>query len=576
MGRRVVRNSKWRSLVASARKRWTVSISLGVLLLILLIQLLYPSSVTVPFAKIAGKYHGFSSNVEIEKNLQSQFIDTKLGISVKGDLKQYELSKVGAELQLDDMTSQLVNYPLSLRVIPLSIVFYSPEVEELSVQFDRDRLKEFAGEFSEKYNKEPKNASIKLEGDQILAEEASHGYSINPDQLIDRIESQQYEINEKSTFAAPLEFVEPEVTDAEVEQARGQLETALSKQIIVSNDTTGQQFTPEKPVVASWLAVQRVEEDNSVQVTLQPEAISKYIEELNQQVGEAPDPVKVTFRDGREVERVGGSQGVGVDQGKFMADIQSSIFTPTAYAYVSLTLKDLAPAEQINYTYTNTEAGLAAKLDELTSRYNAKISIKQLDGGKWSANSKGAETWPSASTYKLYVAAMLFSKIETGETSWNDQLIDRSVTSCFESMIVVSANECAEEWLRKFGRSTLERYIYERGISDATRFTDSGPARTSANDLVKILEGFHNGSLANGDNTNRLMDAMGRQIWRKGIPAGTAGSVNDKVGFLWDYTHDAGIVRHPRGTYILAVMTKGHNYGTISQITKEIEQVMYP
>jgi hypothetical protein len=69
---------------------------------------------------------------------------------------------------------------------------------------------------------------------------------------------------------------------------------------------------------------------------------------------------------------------------------------------------------------------------------------------------------------------------------------------------------------------------------------------------------------------------MSRQIWRKGIPSGTAGWTSDKVGFLWDYVHDVGVIHHPRGTYVMAVMTKGANYGVIAQITREIEEVLYP
>lgn len=575
MGRNLMRNPRFKNIVATAKRRWIISITLGLVALVLLIQIFYPSNYTVPFAKVAGNYHGFTSDIEIEKLLQSKFIDSKVGISVAGDVEKVNVAKIGASLDLEETTESVLEYPLSLRIIPFSFIFYSPDVDEFSLDFDRDRLKEFSLEFSTNHSLESKSASVKLIDGEISVESSEKGYAINPSKLIDKIESQEYTLSETSSFAAPLDFIAPEVTDAEVEGARALLEAALNKQIVISKDDTGQQIVPAKDVVATWLSVNK-SEDGSIAVVLNSDQISSYLTELNKQVGNSPEPVKVIFKDGREVERNGGSPGIGVDQDKFIADIQNTLFTPAAYGYVSLALKEIPAPEQAVYTYTNSQDGLAAKLDELTKRYNAKISVKQLSGGGWSANSKGSETWPSASTYKLYVAAMLFSKIESGEIKWSDEILGRNVSSCFESMIVVSTNECAEEWLRRFGRSNLENYIYQHGISDATRFTDAGPARTSANDLVRILEGFYKGSLASGENTNKLMDAMSRQVWRKGIPSGTTGSVTDKVGFLWDYTHDSGIVRHSRGTYILAVMTKGHNYGTISQITKEIEQVMYP
>ena len=50
----------------------------------------------------------------------------------------------------------------------------------------------------------------------------------------------------------------------------------------------------------------------------------------------------------------------------------------------------------------------------------------------------------------------------------------------------------------------------------------------------------------------------------------------DKVGFIWDYVNDTAIVHHPRGTYVMTIMTKGQSYGAIAAMTREIERIMYP
>ena len=61
------------------------------------------------------------------------------------------------------------------------------------------------------------------------------------------------------------------------------------------------------------------------------------------------------------------------------------------------------------------------------------------------------------------------------------------------------------------------------------------------------------------------------------MPTGSGASeIYDKVGFLWDYTHDTAVVRHPRGTYVVTIMTRGQSYARIAQITREIERLMYP
>ena len=88
------------------------------------------------------------------------------------------------------------------------------------------------------------------------------------------------------------------------------------------------------------------------------------------------------------------------------------------------------------------------------------------------------------------------------------------------------------------------------------------------------MEGIYNGNLVDEQNRHKMLDMMRRQIWRKGIPSGTAGWTSNKVGFLWNYVHDVGVVHHPHGTYILAIMTKYANYGIIAKITTELENFM--
>jgi len=52
--------------------------------------------------------------------------------------------------------------------------------------------------------------------------------------------------------------------------------------------------------------------------------------------------------------------------------------------------------------------------------------------------------------------------------------------------------------------------------------------------------------------------------------------VHDKVGFLWDYVHDTAIVNHPKGNYVMTIMTKGQSYAAIAAVTREVERIMYP
>ena len=63
---------------------------------------------------------------------------------------------------------------------------------------------------------------------------------------------------------------------------------------------------------------------------------------------------------------------------------------------------------------------------------------------------------------------------------------------------------------------------------------------------------------------------MKRQIYRAGIPKGTGQTVADKVGFVDNVIHDAGIVYGPNGPYILVIMTSNSSWSAIASIASQI------
>ena len=176
----------------------------------------------------------------------------------------------------------------------------------------------------------------------------------------------------------------------------------------------------------------------------------------------------------------------------------------------------------------------------------------------------------------LFISLLLFDKINAGQIHWSDSIQGTDVETCLYNTIHYSANNCAEQWINDWGRSWINSALYAKGFSNSNTFTASDATHTSAQDLKKLLVGLYNRTLFNASDANQLIGLMKQQVYRSGIPAGSAGTVADKVGFLWDYLNDAAIVYHPRGTYVLVIMTKGQSWGKIAEITKQIEKIMYP
>lgn len=171
----------------------------------------------------------------------------------------------------------------------------------------------------------------------------------------------------------------------------------------------------------------------------------------------------------------------------------------------------------------------------------------------------------------------MFNKINDGQLEWTDTTQGTTVETCLKNTIVVSANNCAEQWIKNWGGgSGVNSALRTQGFSNATSFATPDAIHTSVADLQRLLIGLNNRSLFTGADGEKLLSYMKQQVYRSGIPAGSAGTVADKVGFLWDYLNDAAIVYHPRGTYVLVVMTKGQSWAKIAEITRQLEAIMYP
>lgn len=555
------------------RYKWWLLV-VAVLMVEVFVQVLYPPRYTLPFARYNHEWYGFKHRNGLAIKEQRAFAAAKVRLQASAGTSDVELAALGASLRETDSFEALHHYPLYWRVVPFSILWQWPQVASLSVAFDDDALGRSVAAFASEKKIAPKNATLQLRDGQVVATPATIGKEVDEAALRTTIMQAQYDIVGTTTITVPEREIAPTATADDLAAVREQAELAVAKQVRITVAGRDDIFTLTREQVASWLQITEV--DGVATLQLHAPAVESYIAELNKKVARPAGETVVSLVDGREASRQEAPAGERINQADFIEQVRAALFTAGRYKYMQAQLVAVPPSIKTVQSYSNSQAGLDAKLQEIGRRYNVRISLKQLNGAGWQASYRGDESTPSASTYKLYIALRLFEEIQAGRTSWQAAMLDTSVAGCFDRMILHSTNQCAEAWINQFGRRELNEFLRQRGISHVTTFVSRDATRTSANDLVRILAGVYDGTLVNGPHREKLLDMLKRQIWRKGIPAGTKGWTSNKVGFLWDYVHDAGIVHHPRGTYVMAIMTKGANYGIIAQITRELEAFMYP
>lgn len=555
------------------KKKIVMSGFLLFIVAILLVQIFYSKDLVRPFIKFEGKNIGFTNRVDFENSIHKIFNDSVVKLKFDGVEKDYKYADLGFEISLDGSQKDIFDYDLWKRFLPFSI-FEVRDFSGIKLSVKREKLKIFAEKFVKENSKSAERAILRIdENGEVILKDAEKGREFNVDELIDFFEKNVANLAIKS-FDIPYRKTNIEDKNNYI-AVKNKLNKFLEQGLILSYE--GKDFKIERREFSDFINIEVLE--NEIKLLPKQEKINQKIAELNKKVEQPAKQVKVIFEDGVEIRREGGKRGRRISISDFSNKMSQYLAGDNFSGKINISPEEVPSTEQKIYTFSRTSKGLRAKIESIARKYrNVKISVKQLDSDGWQASYRGGEPTVSASTYKLFVAMRVFEWMRQDNHNWGSGAHhNMSIDACFNEMIVVSTNRCSEAWLAQFGRAEMNEYIYRNGISGATNFNTGNATTTSADDLVRILEKIHYGSWVSGEQQEYLLGLLARQKHRKGIPSASKGQVFDKVGFLWDYTNDAAIVKHPRGTYIVAIMTKGSGgYPTIAQITRELEEFMYP
>lgn len=214
-------------------------------------------------------------------------------------------------------------------------------------------------------------------------------------------------------------------------------------------------------------------------------------------------------------------------------------------------------------------AEMEVQLDAVFAGAEYAVEVVNLADGTTPVAIDEDEVFVSASTYKLYVAYSMLSAVDSGTMTWESELNGTTLGECFAQMIEISDNACPEAWL--YDVSSRDEVTAQANAIGATStaFVDGQAATTTASDLATILTGVYEGTLLSESSNETLIEEMMAQVYREGIPAGIgdSGVVADKVGFLYGYLNDAGIVYSDKGDYVFVILTNNSSWAAIAEAT---------
>lgn len=553
----------WERVVALRKHKAVVVVGAG-LLVIVGVQLMYPSDKVLPFARLDDAPVGLMSAVDVEKKIAADYTNGTVETTVRSDTSKTPFAETGIVTDNKTILAGLTEYPWYLRVIPLSSVVKGALTNQsVRATVDDERFVAFAQTIEKKCLVPAKNAGAKVERGTVVLDPAADGETCTNESLKTQVVERPLQKNSVS-YVVALSPLKPERSDSDVSGLLTEANVLAGRRIAVT--VGGTTYTPDRATVAGWLAFVEDDTTSMLRVGLNDDAVKKYLETIQKEVYVAPGVTYVTTHDGIETGRSVGASGRGVDIAVTTEALKKQI--QAGDGTVVATPVVLAPSLKYSRTYSRTPAGLQALVDDLVRDKNMAISVRKLGDSGVSAN--GSKQYHPASTYKLFAAYSVMKRVDSGQMSWAQTASGgQTVAQCFDKMIVYSDNACAEWFGATIGWNAVTADARSAGASGATVL--SQPFVSTANDLATFLQKLESNQLGVSEASRaRLLDAMKRQIYRQGVPAGVGVTVANKVGFLEGTLHDAAIVYAPSGVYVVVIMSDGQSWGVIADAARQL------
>lgn len=547
--------------------------------LMIAVQLAYPHDRVRPYAKIAGIAIGGMSQDEAVKTVDAAYQSATLAIyfgEAKDPYRSPIFKDLGAEVD-SQQAVQANRYAWWLRLIPSSFwwAHLVSNYAEVSVHMNDQTVRDYVtAELGESCHVDPINASIKASRDKLTLVPSEDGGTCVFDDVVTQITGATPEPTGQATARLAVDREAPAISDDMAKKLMATIEQRLSGgevRLIFE----GQTFSFGPSEVRSWLLFEANEDQTKLVARIDGDKADGVLnEKISAAVARSPGVVTITTRDFQELSRSGGGEGRALNVRQTADNLARFLMQETAEAQVAVMM--LPPEQKFIRSYSSSDAGLSALMKNFAEDNPGTygVSLIELSGNRRRASYNDTRKFTTASTYKVYVAYSTLRRVENGTFQWTDQIAGgRDLAKCFDDMIVLSDNPCAEALVKKIGYTPLHRDVQALGLTN-TSFIDKESYKTTAGDLSTFMASLETGQLPiNAENRQRLNNALKRNVYRRGIPAGASGAVANKVGFLDALLHDTAIVYAPGDTYVLTILTDGSSWGKIAELTREIEKL---
>lgn len=521
---------------------------------------------TMPGVTLYGENVGIKSYAQLQSDVNNKLSTRSLTVTINDSVHSLTYTDLGISFS----STKTFGYTKKLGDfwnLPLIQIFTSNAVTIIP-QYDVDqvRLESTLARYINNVDEPAQDAKLVFPDNlntEIKIKDGAYGSILNPQiagtQLVQALES-------GSEIKIQPESVAPKVNASQLAYAKNEAKQLIDNPIVIRNGA-------KKVSVIEPQVILRMLKNDGSQLAIRQARLEEYIQqELALYFYTAP----VTRRINNNVVTAAGKDGIGLDEEAAYNTLSGALLDPNT-TEVQLTTAALKPAEVVNGVYPKTDAGLAALIEDFDNekRGDYNIIVHSMKKGGLGASHGGVEKIIPASTYKAFIAYAALKSVERGEMTMDTMTPHGKLKDCIYEMIHVSTDHCAISIQDHMGWKKVDNLIHEAGFTSTFINNEGFGAEkyTTALDEYRLFRGYYDGTLLNKEHTAYMIDLFKNQMWRSGIPAGSAPAVvADKVGFYALRENDVGIVYAPKGAYVIVAMSHYGTFGEISQLARRIYQ----
>lgn len=538
------------------------------LIIVVIVQILYPSGRATPLASLQSYGQlGFANQDKILNKLSD--FDQRI-VTVHTHTKNITTSykDLGVTINAEQTAKEMTDYPLSKRLVPLTIFFYGKN-RKIVRDIDESQLQLFVRDVVVLASKKPVDALVSIEDTKLSFSPSEEGHEYQTQSLKSVVLRSELGNNAQVVFTPTILYPRISSNIAEANVKRMQLR--INNPISIKAD--GKTRTIDSNTIASWVDIVHKPDKNTVDIVFNNDRIAATTSDLPVEVDYTAKPNVTTMLNGSKAGYSQGATGRSLQFDELVKQIADT--TNPSGSSIEASVLTLIPPDVIDRKYTKDSTGMQSLLEHWTTINGGQYGIDfRTVNGRISANINPNRLFPSVGIYRIYIASMIYGRLSSGSTKAGDIMQNgQTVDACLSKMIRESDESCTNALGNIIGWGSADQMLVNQGFESTTLV--QGASLTTANDASDWLLKLISGNITMFSQANSLTNLMGQQIFRQGMPAGSAGyRVADKAGAFGRNTNDVGIVYHPGSTYVLSVMSEGSSLNKIADLTREINKVM--